>query len=167
MLQGLQTGACFVAVRNLKDGYRNLYSVEWLLLLGINTEKHIQRKRDCSLHAGSSFFTIIPSYICPHSLVEFHIALNHGKKSSCPEGFFDLQEKSTKFSVNEVSCKSKKSIRHVISSHQYRMDFCIYFLFISPDNTSLVQIVWGQLDRYFVSRKNTDKVHTQLSADMS
>ena len=41
---GMQTGACFVAVRNLKAGDRNLCSVERLLLLGMNTEKHIQRK---------------------------------------------------------------------------------------------------------------------------
>ena len=40
----LQLGACFVAVRNLKAGDRNLCSVERLLLLGMNTEKHIQRK---------------------------------------------------------------------------------------------------------------------------
>jgi hypothetical protein len=97
MLQGLQTGACFVAVRNLKAGDRNLCSVERLLLLGMNTEKHIQRK-------------------------------------------------------SHPAC---------------RMAFLSYFLFISPDNTSLVQIVWGQLDGYFVSRENTDKVHTQLSTDMS
>ena len=44
MLQGLQNGACFVAVRNLGNGFRNLCSVERLLLLGMNTEKHIQRK---------------------------------------------------------------------------------------------------------------------------
>ena len=57
MLQGLQTGACFVAVRNLKAGDRNLCSVERLLLLGMNTEKHIQDFEKLSEMIGTYHYT--------------------------------------------------------------------------------------------------------------
>ena len=40
------------------------------------------------------------------------------------------------------------------------------FLFISPDNSSFAQIVWGHLNGHLISRKNTDKIHSQLSADV-
>ena len=35
------------------------------------------------------------------------------------------------------------------------------------DELKYIGTDWGQLDGYFVSRENTDKVHTQLSTDMS
>ena len=34
------------------------------------------------------------------------------------------------------------------------------FLFISPDNSALWQIIWGQFQSHFISRKDLDKVHT-------
>jgi hypothetical protein len=40
-------------------------------------------------------------------------------------------------------------------------------LFISPDNSALVEIVWGQFQCHFVAGQDTDKVHSQLAADMS
>ena len=42
----------------------------------------------------------------------------------------------------------------------------MFFLFISPDNASLGQIVGGQLQGHPVSGEDTDEILSQLSADM-
>lgn len=40
------------------------------------------------------------------------------------------------------------------------------FLFISPDNTSLGQIIRGELDGHFITRQDTDEVHPEFTTDM-
>ena len=40
------------------------------------------------------------------------------------------------------------------------------FLFISPDDSPLERSYGEKFDRYFISRENTDEVHTELTADM-
>ena len=40
-------------------------------------------------------------------------------------------------------------------------------LFIAPDNSALVKIIWRQFDGHLVSGKDTNKVHAKLAADMS
>ena len=40
------------------------------------------------------------------------------------------------------------------------------YLFVSPDDSALGQIVWGHLQGYFIARKNTDIIHAELSADV-
>ena len=37
--------------------------------------------------------------------------------------------------------------------------------FISPDDSSLCQVIWGHFNCYFISRQDTDKIHTKFSAD--
>ena len=45
--------------------------------------------------------------------------------------------------------------------------FILFLLFVSPDNTSFGQIVRRQLDGNFVTRKDTNEVHPQLTTDVS
>ena len=40
------------------------------------------------------------------------------------------------------------------------------FLFISPDNTSLGQIIRGELDGHFITRQDTDEVHAKFPRDV-
>jgi hypothetical protein len=40
-------------------------------------------------------------------------------------------------------------------------------LFHSENNPGPAQIVWGQLHRYLVTRKNSDVMHPHLSGDMT
>ena len=47
-----------------------------------------------------------------------------------------------------------------MASHLY------HILFISPDNSSLGQIIGRHLDRHLVSRKDPDKVHAELARDV-
>ena len=42
----------------------------------------------------------------------------------------------------------------------------LFTLFISPDDSSLGKIIRRKFDRYFISRENTDKIHTELATDM-
>ena len=38
-------------------------------------------------------------------------------------------------------------------------------LLISPDNSSLIQVVWRKFNCYLVPRQDSDKIHSELSAD--
>ena len=41
------------------------------------------------------------------------------------------------------------------------------FLFVSPDDSALCQVIGGHLKGNFIARKDPDEILSQLSADMS
>ena len=53
------------------------------------------------------------------------------------------------------------------TARAYKPLFQCLCLFISPDNTSFVQIVGRKLYGHFIPWKDSDKIHAEFSADMS
>ena len=41
------------------------------------------------------------------------------------------------------------------------------FLFVSPDDSALCQVIGGHLQGYFIPRQDSDEILSELAADMS
>ena len=91
-----------------------------------------------------------------------HIDNGLGCFSSCLILFKSLIKKKETSQKSVFYCIIIIQISSSIFSHFFSKK-----LLISPDDSSLRQIIRGQFYCYLIARKDTDIVHTQLSADMS